>query len=305
MLTSHNSNYNFIYFLVSEGHQKLLKEEIKIKYPHFKISYSKESFLTYKYKNDSFQSLSLLLDYVDNLDIIFAYSYGISLGKINNSSTQHIIENISENISEILSIFKNKNIIFNSYNLHDVHAKILDLIKQKSKHNNSANTSDIVLEAIKTNENEIFIGIHKFGHHKTLINNYLDHQEIITKDNIPSRAYFKIADAITLAQIKIKESQTVLDIGSSPGGISYYFLKHGLKVIGIDAAEMHPSCICNKNFTHLKIPLEKVKCDQLSKYLFDLIVIDINLDPMYVLSIFKKIFTNNNTLSKIKEYKSK
>ncbi|MBF0298110.1 MAG: hypothetical protein HQK51_05280 [Oligoflexia bacterium] len=283
---------NYLYFLTNNSSINLLKEEIKLKYPQLKIAYSNLEcgFLTYK----SEKELSISdIDNFDNFNTIFSYASGLSIDKA---------KNYKELETKISLLAKNK--ILNSYFCFQEQQALNDLFSQPIKQKNFKENDlvDLVLDIIKIREDNFFIGIHQFGKYRTIFYDYDYHEhgqnnEISTSlSSPPSRAYYKIKEALALSNKKIKKGECVLDIGSSPGGISYFFLQHGLHVVGIDAAKMHETCLANKNFTHLQIPLEKLeqessKLSELSNA-FDWIVVDINLDPEYVLSILKKLIKN-------------
>ncbi|MBF0360318.1 MAG: hypothetical protein HQK49_04865 [Oligoflexia bacterium] len=258
---------NYLYFLVNDQYKKLLKDEIKLKYPHFKICYSKNGLLTYK------------VDDID-VDIIFAHAYGNSIGMSNKSE-------LTAKISSVRKKFSNKNVILNFHNCNDQ-----DLQEQQDPQE-----SALVLDVIKIDDDHFFLGIHPFGKYRTILN-YHQSESKSESNPLPSRAYYKIKEALALSGEKINKKECVLDIGAAPGGISYFFLQHKLNVVAVDAAEMSPLCTSHKNFTHIALPLEKITDNHLSKYSFNWIVIDINLDPLYVVSTLKKLFNNEHCTNK-------
>lgn len=67
-----------------------------------------------------------------------------------------------------------------------------------------------------------------------------------------SRAYFKAAESITWSGFEIAPGDTAIEIGSAPGGACGRLLELGLKVIGIDPAEMDPRIADHPRFKHLR-----------------------------------------------------
>ncbi|MCO8120810.1 SAM-dependent methyltransferase [Stieleria sp. TO1_6] len=67
-----------------------------------------------------------------------------------------------------------------------------------------------------------------------------------------SRAYFKAAESITWSGFEMMPGQTAVEIGSAPGGACGRLLELGLKVIGIDPAEMDPRIVQHPRFKHIK-----------------------------------------------------
>ncbi|MBH47901.1 MAG: hypothetical protein CME71_06985 [Halobacteriovorax sp.] len=90
----------------------------------------------------------------------------------------------------------------------------------------------------------------------------------------PSRAWLKIAQAFSL--FPKARSGHALEIGSSPGGASYFLRQQGLELVGLDPGEMDPLFKTDQGFTHLKKPVQDVQPRDLAKK-FSLIAVDTNL----------------------------
>ncbi len=104
---------------------------------------------------------------------------------------------------------------------------------------------------------------------------------ILEKD-VPSRAYYKIAEAFEAFDLPFEEGDRVLELGSAPGGASLFLLDQGLKVLGVDPAEMDPEILKNKNFKHLKKPFETLGEDTFKDNVH-WILSDVNLPPTVVI----------------------
>src|SRR5690606_16179700 len=74
----------------------------------------------------------------------------------------------------------------------------------------------------------------------------------------PSRAYYKLAEAFEVTKAKLDENDFLLELGSSPGGATYFALKSGAKVIGVDPAEMEEFLFGEfpSRFKHIKKPVQ-------------------------------------------------
>ncbi|WP_164101249.1 SAM-dependent methyltransferase [Candidatus Laterigemmans baculatus] len=70
--------------------------------------------------------------------------------------------------------------------------------------------------------------------------------------DVVSRAYFKAAEAILWSGLPIKPGDVAVEIGSAPGGAAQRLLELGLRVIGVDPAEMDPRVLEHPGFTHLQ-----------------------------------------------------
>ena len=106
-----------------------------------------------------------------------------------------------------------------------------------------------------------------------------DLTEIDICDEVPARAYHKACQAFRLFNIEISSDDQVVEIGSAPGGISYYVLDRGARLLSIDPASMDP-IISNKfknRFEHIKKSVFDVNREDLPRECHWLIS-DLNLD---------------------------
>ncbi len=104
----------------------------------------------------------------------------------------------------------------------------------------------------------------------------------IIEREVPSRAYYKIAELYESFDLPFDHQERVLELGSAPGGASLFLLEQDLNVLGVDPAEMHPSITKNFYFKHLKVPFETLREDDFKNGV-DWIISDINLPPHVVL----------------------
>lgn len=99
---------------------------------------------------------------------------------------------------------------------------------------------------------------------------------------VPSRAYYKIAEAFEAFDLPFEEGERVLELGSAPGGASIFLLDQGLNVLGVDPADMDQRVLKYKNFTHLRRPFETITQEAFKEDV-DWIISDINLPPTVVI----------------------
>jgi len=77
-------------------------------------------------------------------------------------------------------------------------------------------------------------------------------QPIKPPDEVISRAYFKAAEAIAWSGFEMRPGDTAVEVGAAPGGACSLLLEMGLKVIGIDPAEMDEEVLEHENFRHIR-----------------------------------------------------
>ena len=98
-------------------------------------------------------------------------------------------------------------------------------------------------------------------------------------EHSPSRAYGKIAEIISLYPEHFHPPHQVLELGCAPGGASLCLLEKGLKVTGIDPAEMDYSITHHSGFRHWNMPVQILKEKLMARTdRFELLVSDLNLN---------------------------
>lgn len=96
----------------------------------------------------------------------------------------------------------------------------------------------------------------------------------------PSRAYYKLAEAFKLTKMPLGVGDYLLELGSSPGGATYFALQSGAKVLGVDPGEMESFLFDDfkETFKHLKEPVQKVDPLDLPMKI-NYVAVDMNLNP--------------------------
>jgi len=79
----------------------------------------------------------------------------------------------------------------------------------------------------KVNESEYWVGNFSIWH--------CDDELELPKE-APSRAYLKMAQLAARSKLKVTSDDYILDIGSAPGGITYFWLSQNIRTLAIDPA---------------------------------------------------------------------
>ncbi|MEM6472187.1 MAG: SAM-dependent methyltransferase [Planctomycetota bacterium] len=128
--------------------------------------------------------------------------------------------------------------------------------------NQVAAHNSCVLDVVLVDPNDWFIGWHDIGpapddgqhQHANGVDWPLRWpgglQPIVPKYEPISRAYFKAAEAMDWSGFPFRERDVAVEVGSAPGGACGRMLELGLKVIGIDPADMDPRIANHPRFTH-------------------------------------------------------
>ncbi len=102
-----------------------------------------------------------------------------------------------------------------------------------------------------------------------------------------SRAYLKMAEAIAWSGLPIASGDWIVEIGSAPGGACQRLLDLGLRVTGIDPAEMDPLLLGNPRFEHWRGKSSTIRRKMYSKFRW--LAADANVAPNYTLECVEDI----------------
>ncbi len=109
-------------------------------------------------------------------------------------------------------------------------------------------------------------------------------------EDMISRAYLKMHEAIAWSRIPLRPSDCCIEIGSAPGGAAQAMLEHDLHVIGIDPAKMAPQVANHANFEHIQKRGRDVPRRELAKARW--LMTDANVTPTQTLDTVEDIVTH-------------
>lgn len=236
----------FFFVITNPEAEVLLKKEMSIGFPNFKLSYSRPGFLTFKAENAT------------NFSPWMCRLSGICLGKKTLEELQALpkawLWKRDENFEapEGLSQLSDKSL----FKIGETVSLIMMIGPQ-----------------------EFWLGEYtlKKTHFQTP-----GEVSSIEKKEVPSRAYYKIAEAYESFDLPMESQEKVLELGSAPGGASLFLLEQDLQVFGVDPAEMDKGVLKNFHFKHLKQPFETLNEHNFRQDI-DWIISDVNLPPSVVL----------------------
>lgn len=107
-----------------------------------------------------------------------------------------------------------------------------------------------------------------------------------------SRAYLKMMEALQWSALPMAVGNVCMELGCAPGGASQALLDCGLRVIGVDPAEVDPVVTANPQFTHVRrrtieVPRKLLKGVQW-------LAADMNVAPTYTLDAVEALVTHRD-----------
>ena len=157
--------------------------------------------------------------------------------------------------------------------------------------NQIAQPGDRVLDVVLVEPAHWFIGTHDATTWPTRWPGGV--QPIQPKHEPVSRAYFKAAEAITWSGFDMQPGDLAVEIGSAPGGACGRLLVLGMRVMGIDPAEMDPRINNHPRFQHVRarggdLPRRQFRG---AKWL----LVDSNVKPDQTLTTIQNIVTHRHS----------
>ena len=157
--------------------------------------------------------------------------------------------------------------------------------------NRIAQPGDRVLDLVLVDPSHWFMGVHEATVWPTRWPGAV--QPIQPWNEPVSRAYYKAAESITWSGFDMQPGDLAVEIGSAPGGACGRLLELGLRVIGIDPAEMDPRINQHPNFQHIRarggdLPRRQFRG---AKWL----LVDSNVRPDQTLTTIENIVTHRQS----------
>ncbi len=313
------STPGFIFVTCQVGAEAALKSELALRWPAFRFAFSRPGFLTFK-----LPAGPALPDDFD-LHSVFARSYGYSLGKATGATLQERAANVwqlaGERKFDCLHVWQRDlhepgyrscepgptelaveaesavraagsgQLTVSDVELNAASVGGLAVAIKKPRRfepPNSALAGQLVLDCVVVEPHEWWIGYHRAASISSRWPGGMFPLELPA--DAVSRAYLKMEESLAWSRTPLHAGEVWVEIGSAPGGASQALLSHGLKVIGIDPANMDPLALANPNFTHIRKRGADVKRREFRGVRY--LTADINVAPQYTLDTVEAIVTH-------------
>lgn len=243
----------FILLICNLGNDDLLKAEVSLHYPSLRLSFSRPGLISYK---NSAASLSWSdLTELEN--------------KLSFCKRAMFFNSKSKGLAEQSELRVNLQKSFETLSVHT-----MDLSTLKVSSTGDLKKGNFVLDEIQIGEDEWWNGLH--CHHPSLSHFPFSTPTLELPLEAPSRAWLKMAETNLRFSFFSKDDR-IFELGSAPGGVSFFLLSQGLQVLALDPGEMHEVCQSFKGFQHLKIPVQECPPRAVKAFKPQWIAVDMNL----------------------------
>jgi 23S rRNA (cytidine2498-2'-O)-methyltransferase len=290
----------FLFAAIQAGAERALKNEVARDQPELKFAFSRPGFVTFRIPDDAQKPA---------LDCVFARTWGHSLGKASAAEDARrareawrlVAPALPSDASELrhLHVWQRDRPLPGDDGYDATAADELErsvgiaLLEQRPGPawqpavNVAAAEGELVLDCVLVEPNEWWLGWHRATSPETRWPGGVP--PIALPPRLVSRAYLKVIEALEWSQLPIAPGDRCVEIGSSPGGSCLALLERGLKVTGIDPAEMDAAVLAHPNFTHVRARAKDVKRDVFRQC--DWLVMDANVAPNYTLDALDGLLT--------------
>ena len=291
------STNRFIFVVCQNGAEAVCKTELLNNHPELKFAFSRPGFLTFKVIGES-------LPEQFNLMSTFARTYGWSIGNLKSDSfddqLQHLLDQPGTlSSADHLHIWQRDLRVPGvsgfepgvSVLAGQVGSQLADALKARLESDLSVNritrVGQSVFDVILVEPDYWFSGYHIA---ETRFQRWPGGTPRINNNEVVSRAYYKLHEALLWSGIGIQPGDVCAEIGSSPGGACQLLLEKGAKVIAIDPADLEPEILEHDNLTHFKCRGKEVRKKELKDVRW--LLSDVNVAPGYTLDTIEEIVKN-------------
>jgi len=287
---------SFLYFTCQIGAEAALKQEVARTWPLWQFAYSRPGFVTFK--------LPVGLQLADQFDpsLVFARAHALSLGKVAAEPIETAAGEVWRLAGDLaparLHVWERDIAAAGEHGYAPcitagalaMREAILAVqpVERGVQAEAIANSGDLVLDVVLARDGAWWVGYHRAWGGATDWPGGIP--TIAAPDQVASRAYLKMEEALRWSGLPVKPKDRVAEIGSSPGGASQALLERGLIVTGIDPAEMHPDVLAHPQFTHVRKRGQEVRRREFRKTRW--LTADLNVAPSYTLDTVESIVTH-------------
>lgn len=279
----------FFFATCQVGAERALKAEVARRRPNWRSSYSRPGFVTFKADAED-ASLPRL---------IFARAATRSLGSVRGDALSALAAEAAERCAGLsascLHVWERDRA---APGVHGFEPRPSELAARAGEAlqaawgaappRRAAVRGETVLDCVLVGPDEWWLGLHEAGDYATRIAGGLD--DLKPPRDLASRAGLKMEQMLRWSGLPIRPGDRIAELGCSPGGAAQVLLGRGLRVLGVDPAEPHPSVLESPHFRLMQKRAHEVRKRDFRNMKW--LACDVNGTPEYVLSAVEKIVTH-------------
>jgi 23S rRNA (cytidine2498-2'-O)-methyltransferase len=293
----------FIFVVCQQGAESALKSEVANQWPEFRFAFSRPGFVTFKLPGEQ----ELKGDF--ELRSTFARAYGICWGKLQGDDPLALAAGVWELADKLgdgeqkldnLHVWERDASAANKRGFEPTLTQLAEQTAQQIveagpkrpstsplRINRRARAGQAVLDCILVAPDQWWVGYHVAA---TVASQWPGGIPPIEPcDNMISRAYLKMHEALAWSQLPIEPGDCCVEIGCAPGGSAQALLEIGLDVAGIDPADVDELVRVHPNFVHLKKRVGDLRRREFRGIKW--LVSDSNVAPEFTLDSVESIVT--------------
>lgn len=289
----------FLFATCQIGAHAALKAELARVHPEIHLAFSRPGFLTFKLPSGGW-------DPAAHLDLAFARTQGVSLGKV-TGDTPDALAAAAWRLAgtagwQALHVWQRDTLAPGQHGFEpgitplavEARAALLRattsaaLERAGGQPANDLPAGAWVLDCVIVEPGEWWLGYHAVGGAESRWPGGVP--AIALPERAVSRAYLKMEEALRWSGVPIQAGDECAEIGCAPGGAAQALLDHGLAVVGIDPADVDPRLLAEPGFTHLKMRGADVRRRVFHRTRW--LTADINVAPQYTLDTVEAIVTH-------------
>ena len=300
------SSTPFIFVVCQVGAETALKNEVAKKHPSIRFAFSRPGFVTFRITDEIARDRKL------ELRCTFARTWGHSLGKLIGEDGNLLAVDLWKALTDrfpadVLRQFKHLHVWERDHETADerdfepgvtpLADEVADLLIQHKPDlgsqwalevNQTAALNDRVIDCVLVEPGEWWFGWHRAHSFESRFPGGVP--DLNPPENMVSRTYLKMAEALLWSELPIKFSDECVEIGSAPGGSCQALLETGMSVTGIDPAEMDPIVLAHPQFQHWRARAKDLKRADFGPFRW--LMADANVAPNYTLDTVEAIVSH-------------
>ncbi len=289
----------FVFICCHVGAEKALKSELARHRADLRFAFSQPGFVTFKIMEPCGAEMGT------PLQSVFARTFGFSEGQVSGPSTQAMAAEAASLLPD--QRFRHLHVWQRGCDPGERNSavptpqfkEIGECFQQQRLPkggqletfvNRTAQTGDWIIDCVVFDKQNWWIGWHQAT---TVPTRWPGGVPVLKFDQeVISRAYWKMQEALKWSRLPVRAGDRCVEIGSAPGGACQALLEHGLHVVGIDPADMDPSLLGHRNFTHIRARVADLKRREFAGVPW--LMADANVAPNYTLDALEGIVTHRH-----------